>query len=145
MVLEYNVRFGDPECQPLLMRLDSDLAAVMLACIDGTLDPARVLWKPETAACVVMAAEGYPGSYAKGLPISGIDRADALPGVKVFQGGTRLDNGQPVTSGGRVLGVTALGGSLAQARDRAYEACAQIDFKGAHYRRDIGDKGLRRL
>jgi phosphoribosylamine--glycine ligase len=144
MVLEYNVRFGDPECQPLLMRLDADLVQIMLACAAGRLTPDMVQVKPETALCVVLAAPGYPGGYPKGMVISGLTEADALPGVKVFQAGTAAAGGKTVTSGGRVLGVTALGGTLAEAKARAYEAVAKVRFEGAFFRRDIGDKGIAR-
>ena len=145
-VLEYNVRFGDPECQPLLMRLTSDLPAIMLACRSGTLTPELVRWSPQSAICVVMAAPGYPGAYPKGMPITGIEAAEATGNgaVKVFQAGTKLDGGQVVTSGGRVLGVTALGADLAAAQTAAYQAAAKIHFDGAFYRRDIGDKGRKR-
>jgi len=143
-VLEYNVRFGDPECQPLLMRLDSDLAEILLACTEGRLDQVRVQWNPETAICVVLASGGYPGSYEKGKPITGIEAAESLPGVKVFQAGTRLENGTPVTSGGRVLGVTALGPDLAAAQKLAYRAADKIRFDKMYMRRDIGNKGLNR-
>jgi phosphoribosylamine--glycine ligase len=141
-VLEYNVRFGDPECQPLLMRLDSDLAEIMLACIAGKLDPSKVVCRPETSICVVVAAPGYPGRYPKGMPVTGLAEADALEGVKVFQAGTKLENGRVLTSGGRVLGVTALGKDLAAAQAKAYEAVKLVHFEGCFYRRDIGDKGL---
>lgn len=142
-VLEYNVRFGDPECQPLLARLDADLAAIMLACVNGTLDQMEVAWKPQTSVCVVMAAKGYPGAYAKGMTIGGIAAAETDPAVKVFQAGTKLEGGKLVSSGGRVLGVTALGDNLSQARERAYAAVDKIHFDGAVYRRDIGAKGLK--
>ena len=145
MVLEYNVRFGDPECQPLLMRLDSDLLDILLACARGRLGEIEARWKPETACCVVMAADGYPASYPKGMAISGIDAAEKLAGVKVFQAGTKTDGGGVATSGGRVLGVTALGDSLATAKARAYEAVDLISFENSYCRRDIGDKGIRRL
>ncbi len=144
MVLEYNVRFGDPECQPLLMRLDSDLLDILLACAEGRLTPELVRLRPETAICVVVAAPGYPGGYPKGMEISGLDAADRLPGVKVFQAGTRVENGRTVTSGGRVLGVTALGTTLAEAKAQAYAAVAQVHFEGCYFRRDIGDKGIAR-
>ena len=143
-VLEYNVRFGDPECQPLLARLDTDIVEIMLACTRGRLHEIDIAIKPEHCLCVVMAAEGYPGKYAKGLEISGIADADACEGVKVFQAGTRMENGTPVTSGGRVLGVTALGKDLATAKARAYEAEEKIHFEGKYCRKDIGDKGLAR-
>ncbi|MEL7639313.1 MAG: phosphoribosylamine--glycine ligase [Solidesulfovibrio sp.] len=143
-VLEYNVRFGDPECQPLLSRLTGDLPAILAACRAGTLTPGLVRWSPRAALCVVMAAPGYPGSYPKGMAISGIADAEADPAVTVFQAGTRRDGDRLVTSGGRVLGVTALGDGLAAAKAAAYAACAKIRFDGAFYRRDIGDKGLSR-
>ena len=145
MVLEYNVRFGDPECQPLLLRLDSDLAEIMLACAKGDLRGVEVRCRPETALCVVMAAEGYPGAYPKGMEITGIAEADAVPGVKVFQAGTRLEGGKIVTSGGRILGVTALGADLAGAQAAAYEAVGRIRFEKSYFRRDIGAKGLKRI
>ncbi|MEF2229827.1 MAG: phosphoribosylamine--glycine ligase [Pseudodesulfovibrio sp.] len=144
-VLEYNVRFGDPECQPLLMRLTTDLLDIMLACISGTLDTIRVVSTPQSACGVVMAAKGYPGPYPKGMPISGLDQADALPGVKVFQAGTRLRDGRIVTSGGRVLCVTALGDTLKDAQQLAYRAVDEIHFENSYFRRDIAEKGLKRL
>ncbi|MGE4297765.1 MAG: phosphoribosylamine--glycine ligase [Desulfovibrionaceae bacterium] len=143
-VLEYNVRFGDPECQPLLMRLDTDLAEIMTACVEGRLPSIEVKYKPETSVCVVMAAAGYPGAYPKGMAISGIAQADDLDNVKVFEAGTKLMDGKTVTSGGRVLGVTALGADLKAAQERAYEAVSKISYDSSYYRRDIGDKGLKR-
>lgn len=144
-VLEYNVRFGDPECQPLLMRLESDLLEVMTACARGNLEGVRLAVRPEAALGVVVAAEGYPGAYARGLPIAGLEEAESLAGVKVFQAGTRLENGQLVSSGGRVLCVTALGADLAGARDRAYAAVERVRMPQSRHRTDIGAKGLRRL
>jgi phosphoribosylamine--glycine ligase len=144
MVLEYNVRFGDPECQPLMARLDSDLAELMMACVEGRLSEVRAAWKDDTSICVVMAAEGYPGSYPKGMEISGLDEAEEVPGVTVFQAGTKLEDGVIKSSGGRILGVTALGADLADAKDKAYRAVDKIDFENKYYRRDIGDKGLKR-
>jgi len=144
-VLEYNVRFGDPECQPLLMRLETDLVEIMFACIDGVLDKVKVISTPQTACGVVMAAKGYPGSYPKGMVISGLDDADALPGVKVFQAGTQLKDGKIVSSGGRILCVTALGDTLREAQKKAYEAVEKIHYEDSYYRRDIADKGLKRL
>ncbi|GAB6113326.1 phosphoribosylamine--glycine ligase [Desulfomicrobium salsuginis] len=144
MILEYNVRFGDPECQPLMARLKSDLVEIMLACVHGTLDPAKVVYHTETSCCVVMAAKGYPQSYPKGMVIEGIDEAEKIEGVNVFQAGTQLQDGQTVSSGGRVLGVTALGSDLGQARARAYEAVQRISFDNSYYRTDIAVKGLRR-
>jgi phosphoribosylamine--glycine ligase len=137
-VLEYNARFGDPETQVLMPRLDGDWLDLLEACASGCLEPAGLQWKKEAAVCVVMSAGGYPGSYAKGLPIEGIDDADALDGVVVFHAGTGLDDrNRFVTTGGRVLGVTALGADLAAARDRAYEAVARIRWQGEHHRTDI--------
>ena len=144
-VLEYNVRFGDPECQPLLMRLETDLVDIMFACIDGRLDQIKVTSRPETACGVVMAAEGYPISYPKGMEISGLEEADAMDGVKVFHAGTRMEGDKVVTSGGRVLCVTALGKDLAEARDKAYQAVEKVHFDKSYYRRDIADKGIKRL
>ncbi|THB65403.1 MAG: phosphoribosylamine--glycine ligase [Desulfovibrio sp.] len=144
-VLEYNVRFGDPEAQPLLMRLDSDLAEIMLACVEKRLTPEMVVSSPETSICVVMAAPGYPGTYPKGMEITGIEAAEKLSPegkIKVFQAGTAMKDGKVVTSGGRVLGVTALGSDLAAAQKLAYQAVDAISFEGAYFRRDIGDKGL---
>jgi len=143
-VLEYNVRFGDPETQPVLMRLKSDLLPVLLSTVDGTLDQADIAWDDRPAVCVVMASKGYPGDYRKGFPIEGIADAEALGDVKVFHAGTAEKNGRIVTNGGRVLGVTALGDDLPSAIRRAYEAVGKITFEGAHYRKDIGAKALNR-
>lgn len=144
-VLEYNVRFGDPECQPLLMRLETDLLEIMFACIDGKLDQIDVVSTLQTACGVVIAAKGYPGSYPKGMEITGLDEADAMEGVKVFQAGTKFENGKILTSGGRVLCVTALGDDLAAAQKKAYEAVEKVHFENSYFRRDIADKGLKRL
>jgi phosphoribosylamine--glycine ligase len=144
-VLEYNVRFGDPECQPLLMRLETDLLEIMFACIDGKLDQIEVTSTPQTACGVVMAAEGYPGPYPKGMEITGLDEADAMEGVKVFQAGTKVEDGKIVSSGGRVLCVTALGDDLAEARKKAYAAVDKVHLDKSFYRRDIAEKGLKRL
>ncbi len=143
-VLEYNVRFGDPECQPLLMRLDSDLAEIMLACVENRISEVEVKLKAETTLCVVMAAGGYPGPYEKGMEITGFEEAEQVEGVKVFQAGTTYKDGKTLTNGGRVLGVTALGSDLGAAQARAYEAVAKLSFKDAYYRRDIGNKGLKK-
>lgn len=144
MILEYNVRFGDPECQPLMARLKSDLVEIMLDCVNGTLSPEKVEFHQETSCCVVMAAMGYPQNYPKGMAISGIEAAEQIESVKVFQAGTQLQNGIPVSSGGRVLGVTALGTDLQEARERAYQAVTRIHFDNSYYRKDIANKGLRR-
>ena len=143
-VLEFNVRFGDPECQPLLMRLKTDLVEVLEAAVDERLEELQPLeWDPRPAVCVVMASRGYPGSYQTGLPIRGLDEAVKLPFVKVFHAGTAIQDGQIVTAGGRVLGVTALGDNIAQAKLHAYTAVKQIRWEGAWCRKDISDKALR--
>ncbi len=141
-VLEFNARFGDPETQPIMMRLGSDLIAIIQAIIDGTLSTVDVKWKPESAVCVVMASGGYPGEYEKGKEIKGLEKALAHDNVMVFHAGTALKNGRPVTDGGRVLGVTGLGTVVAGAIDNAYAAVRDISFDGAHYRRDIGARAL---
>jgi phosphoribosylamine--glycine ligase len=139
-VLEFNVRLGDPETQPLLYRMQSpDFAEPLLAAAQGSLGSARFSWKQESTACVVLASGGYPGPYERGFLIQGLAAAEAT-GAKVFHAGTMLRNGQPVTSGGRVLGVTAAGATLAEALDRTYAAVEKIHFEGCHYRRDIGRK-----
>lgn len=142
-VLEFNCRFGDPETQPLMMRLQSDLLEVMLAVAEGKLDQVELKWDARPALCVVATSKGYPGKYATGVPITGVDDADAMHDVKVFHSGTRLENAQLLTDGGRVLGVTALGDTIAQAHHRAYEAMKKIHFEGMHYRTDIGRQALK--
>ncbi len=143
-VLEYNVRLGDPECQPLLMRLKSDLVELLLATLDGRLDAiAPPQWDPRPAVCVVMASEGYPGKYKTGKPIRGLAEAARVPDVKVFHAGTASAAGQVVTNGGRVLGVTAIGSTLAAAKLQAYTAVKAIRWDGAWCRKDISDKALR--
>ncbi|MFO0788665.1 MAG: phosphoribosylamine--glycine ligase [Pirellulales bacterium] len=142
-VLEYNVRFGDPECQPLLMRLKSDLVDLVEAVVDSRLDEiAAPEWDPRPAVCVVMASEGYPGSYDRGQPVRGLDEAAKVPEVKVFHAGTKLKDGQVLTDGGRVFGVTALGSSISAAKLQAYTAVKCIRFSGAWCRKDISDKAL---
>lgn len=141
--LEYNVRFGDPECQPLLMRLKTDLLDVLEAAADQRLDEIEPLeWDPRPAVCVVMASKGYPGPYEKGFPIRGLDEAAKLPDVKVFHAGTALKNDQVVNAGGRVLNVTAMGDSIAKAKLQAYTAVKAIRWDGAWCRKDISDKAL---
>ncbi len=137
-VLEFNARFGDPECQPLMARLSSDLLELMLATCRGQLDRADVRWDPSHACCIVLASKGYPDKPAIGVPITGLDAAAALEGVTIHHAGTRREGDGIVTAGGRVLGVTGLGASLAQARARAYAACELIHFEGKLLRRDIG-------
>lgn len=140
-VLEYNVRFGDPECQPILMRLRSDLVDLLEATVDGRLDEIESLeWDPRPAICVVMASEGYPGHYERGQSIRGLDAAAELPDVKVFHAGTASVDGQVVTNGGRVLGVTALGKSIAAAKLQAYTAVKRIRWDGAWCRKDISNQ-----
>jgi phosphoribosylamine--glycine ligase len=141
-VLEFNCRFGDPETQPLMMRLQSDLVEVMLAVAEGRLDHVTLKWDPRPALCVVAASKGYPGKYQTGVPITGIEQADSIPDVKVFQAGTRADGKRILTDGGRVLGVTALGTTIAEAQRRAYQAMEKIHFEGMHYRRDIGWRAM---
>jgi len=144
-VLEFNVRFGDPETQPIFMRLKSDLLSVLLAVCNGTLDRANLIWDPRPAVCVVMASGGYPGDYQKGHKITGIKEAEQLKDVVVFHAGTKQENGDVVTNGGRVLGVTALGQTISDAKAMAYKAVDKIKFDGAYCRRDIADKALKRI
>ena len=140
-VLEFNVRFGDPECQPLLMRLQTDLVDVIEATVNGRLSELEPLqWDDRPSICVVMASEGYPGSYEKGREITGLDRADAIEDVKVFHAGTKLDDDKVVSNGGRVLGVTAMGSSISNAKRQAYIAVKEIRWPGAWCRKDISDK-----
>ena len=139
-VIEFNCRFGDPECQPLMLRLKSDLLEAMLAVAEHRLGQVTLRWDPRPAVCVVMASGGYPGSYEKGFEITGVAAADEMPDVKVFHAGTAVTDGKLVTAGGRVLGVTALGDTIADARRRAYEAVEKIHWQGAYCRRDIAAK-----
>ncbi len=140
-VLEYNVRFGDPECQPLMMRLESDLVDLLEATVDGELDQLAPLeWDPRPSVCVVMASEGYPGNYERGHAIRGLDEAAKVPNVKVFHAGTAMNDGKVVASGGRVLGVTAMGNSIPAAKLQAYTAVKCIRWDGAWCRKDISDK-----
>jgi phosphoribosylamine--glycine ligase len=143
-VLEFNCRFGDPETQPLMVRLKSDLLEVMLAVADGRLDQIELEWDPRPAVCVVATSRGYPGSYPAGLPIEGIEKADKLPGVKVFHSGTKLaEDGKTVlTDGGRVLGVTAIAGTIQEAQKLAYQAMERIHFEGMHCRKDIARQAI---
>ncbi len=141
-VLEFNCRFGDPECQPLMMRLDEDLFDLLYAASVGTLEDRPLKWSEKAAVCVVMASKGYPGPYDKGAEITGLDEASKMEDVVVFHAGTATSDGRVVTSGGRVLGVTALGAGIADAIDRAYTAVDVIGFEGAAYRRDIGKKAI---
>jgi len=144
-VLEFNARLGDPEAQPLLMRMKSDLVPVLEATIDGTLAQQKIEWEDRASVCVVIASGGYPGSYEKGKVISGLQEAAKVRDTFVFHAGTTLKEGKVVTNGGRVLGVTALGSGIQEAIQRAYEAVAKISWEGAYYRKDIGQKALQRM
>ena len=142
-VLEYNVRFGDPECQALLMRLQSDLVDVIEATIDRRLSEIEpLIWDPRPSVCVVMASEGYPDQYETGKVIRGLDEAGKVEDVKVFHAGTTIKNGSVVTAGGRVLGITALGDSVSAAKLQAYRAVKRIRWEGAWCRKDISDKAI---
>ena len=144
-VVEFNARFGDPETQVVLPLLQSDLAEIMAACAKGTLQPEMVEWSDKAAVCVVMASGGYPGSYKKGLPITGLKAAGAMEDVVVFHAGTREEDGKILTNGGRVLGVTAVAEDIPSAQQKAYDAVDKIHFEGAHFRQDIAWRALRRL
>lgn len=143
--LEFNARFGDPECQPLLMRMKSDIVPVLLAVANGNLADTGIAWHDKAAVCVVMASKGYPGDYAKGDAIAGLDQAAQLDDVYVFHAGTAQKNGVCVTNGGRVLGVTALGTTVKNAIAAAYQGVSRINWAGVQYRTDIGNKALERL
>ncbi|MEW9670343.1 phosphoribosylamine--glycine ligase [Ammoniphilus sp. 3BR4] len=140
-VIEYNARFGDPETQVVLPRLQTDLLDILIAGVSGELENLDVQWKDEAAVCVIMASGGYPGPYEKGLEISGLNQVGEQ--AMVFHAGTELKEGKVVTNGGRVLGVTSIGNSVQEARDKAYQAVEKIRFEGAHYRKDIAQKALR--
>jgi len=144
-VLEFNVRFGDPEAQPILARLKTDLLEVCVAVCEGKLADVTLEWDARPAVCVVMASAGYPGKYEKGKVIKGLVEAESLEDVIVFHAGTAVRDGEIVTNGGRVLGVTALGANIAAAKARAYEAVDKISFEGAYFRRDIADKAIKRM
>ncbi|MDY6913657.1 MAG: phosphoribosylamine--glycine ligase [Planctomycetota bacterium] len=141
-VIEFNCRFGDPECQPLMMRLKSDLLEAMVAVAEHHLDKVTLEWDSRPAVCVVMSSGGYPGEYEKGFEIAGIAAAEALGDVKVFHAGTATADGKLVTSGGRVLGVTALGETIAEAKKHAYQAVEKIRWQDCYYRKDIADKAI---
>ena len=143
-VLEFNARFGDPETQAILLRLETDLVDALEASIDGRLAETELRWSPGASACVVARSAGYPGSYKTGFPITGLSAAARVPGVQIFHSGSDRLGSQLVTAGGRVLGVTAAAPSLEEALDRAYQAMAEIHFDGIYYRRDIGHRALRR-
>lgn len=142
-VLEFNCRFGDPETQPVLFRLDSDLLDICLALSEGRLSNMDVRWKEDAAVCVVLASKGYPNKYEKGKIIYGLDDVKKMKDVMVFHAGTAFDNDHIVTNGGRVLGVTAIGKDIKSAKQRVYEAIQKIHFDGMHYRKDIADKAIK--
>ena len=137
-LLEYNVRFGDPETQSLMLRFDGDLFSLLLSCASGAVDASKISFSKQAAVCVVMAANGYPAIYQKGSIIKGLEKAGDIEGVKIFHAGTAKKDGEFVSSGGRVLGVTALGDSIKQAKEKAYQAVDLIDWKEGFCRRDIG-------
>jgi phosphoribosylamine--glycine ligase len=141
-VLEFNARFGDPETQPVLMRMKGDMVPILEACMQGTLSRHKIEWDNRASVCVVMASKGYPGSYEKGKVIEGLKEVSRMDGVSVFHAGTSLKEGQIVTSGGRVLGVTALGEDIPRAIERTYQAVKKISWEGVYYRTDIGYKAL---
>jgi phosphoribosylamine---glycine ligase len=141
-LLEFNVRFGDPECQALMMRLQSDIVPALLAARDGVLNRVDLRWRDDAAICVVMAANGYPDDPQRGSEIRGLEAAAAEPDVNIFHAGTKREGSRILADGGRVLGVTASGRDLAAARDRAYRALDRIDWPGGFYRRDIGRRGV---
>jgi len=143
-VLEYNVRFGDPECQVLMARMNSDVLEALLACAEGNLKDAKITWKKSTAMVVVMAAEGYPGNYIRGTDINNLSEAGAIEGVEIFHAGTKLQGKKIIADGGRVLGVTSLGKSVKEAQDRAYQAVDAIQWPQGFCRRDIGWRALER-
>ncbi|WP_029523154.1 phosphoribosylamine--glycine ligase [Persephonella sp. KM09-Lau-8] len=144
-VLEFNVRMGDPETQPIMRRLKSDLVQHILDILDGKIDTVQPVWSEKWSIGVVMASKGYPGKYEKGFEITGIEDAEKDPDIVVFHSGTDIKDGKLVTAGGRVLTVTAVGDTLKEAKEKAYKAVEKIHFEGAHYRKDIGDKGIKRL
>jgi len=142
--LEFNARFGDPECQPLLMRMKSDIVPVLLAVADGDISNVDIEWHDKAAVCVVLAAQGYPGDYRKGDEIAGLDKVAKLDDLFVFHAGTAMRDDKCVTNGGRVLGVTALGDTVKTAIERAYEGVSAISWNGVQYRKDIGKKAIGR-
>jgi phosphoribosylamine---glycine ligase len=144
-VLEFNVRLGDPETQPILMRLENDIVPLLEACVDGTLHLHKTKIDPRAATCVVVSSGGYPGAYENGKEINGIKEASKVPDTEVFHAGTDLKDGKVVTNGGRVLGVTSLGDSVQDAIDKAYKACSKISFDGHFYRKDIGARAIKKL
>jgi phosphoribosylamine--glycine ligase len=145
MVLEFNCRFGDPETQPILMRMESDLLDALQASVEGRVSEGNFKWSTDASVCVVMSSGGYPGTFESGKQIAGLADANQIEGVKVFHSGTTHRDGMFYSSGGRVLGVTAHAAQLQIAVQRAYEACAKISFDGAHYRKDIAARALKTI
>ncbi len=143
-VLEFNCRMGDPETQPIMTRLDSDLMSISLAITEGKLSNVEIKWKDEASVCVVLTSKGYPNKYDKGKEIFGLEDVRKMKDVVVFHAGTAFDNNRIITNGGRVLGVTAIGKDIKAAKDRAYKAIEKIHFEGMHFRRDIADKAIKR-
>ncbi len=144
-VLEFNCRFGDPEIQPILMLMKSDLMPVIKAVIKGRLSRINISWHDKASVCIIAASSGYPGIYEKEKEIHGLERISTLKDVAVFHAGTKKEKGKILTNGGRVFGITALGSNLKEAVNKAYKVIEQIEFEGIYYRKDIGKKGLRRL
>jgi phosphoribosylamine--glycine ligase len=140
--LEFNCRLGDPETQPIFMRMGGDLIPVMEACIEGDLTGVEISWDPRTALCVVMASQGYPGTYKKGKVIKGLEKVKEMEGVFVFHAGTQVDDDHFVTAGGRVLGVTGLGKGIKEAMEITYRVVSEITWEGVHFRTDIGKKAF---
>ena len=143
-VLEFNCRFGDPECQAVLPRIETDLVDIMLSCIDGTLSKMEIKWKKDAATCVVIASEGYPDKYEKGKEIKGLENAAKMKAIFVFHAGTKKEGNKILTNGGRVLGVTGMGESIKESIENAYKAVSLISFEGMQYRKDIGKRALNR-
>lgn len=143
MVLEFNVRFGDPETQAILPRLKSDLADIMMACVDGTLDKMNIKWDESSCISVVCASKGYPGEYEKNKEISGLEEAGKIKDIIIFHSGTKNENGKILTDGGRVLGITSLGKDIKSAQANAYKAVKKINFEGMQYRKDIGNRAIK--
>jgi phosphoribosylamine--glycine ligase len=142
-VLEYNVRFGDPEAQALLVRMKSDIVPIMLAVVSGKLDTVDLEWYPQASVCVVITSGGYPGSYIKRKEITGLDLLKNQKDIHVFHAGTKFENGKIVTSGGRVLNVVASGNGISEAQKKVYDAVSKISFEGAYYRKDIASKAIK--
>ena len=142
-VLEFNCRFGDPETQPLMMRLQSDVCQALYAVATETLADITLKWDPRPSLCVIASSGGYPGAYKKGFPITGLKEADAMPDTKVFHAGTKLVGGKPSPTAARVLAVTCIGDTIAEAQKKAYAAMGKIHFEGIYYRKDIGHQAIR--